>query len=140
MRKIQNINKLKILSASVLTLLMIGSFFSPIVGSIQTNNDNEKINNFVKFQDKKVSNLLSSPSWPTTWYLLDTDPGEDGTEDDFRDVHYVYFNTDSDYIYLREECYGPAGWTYGDARYKIWFDLCGGCLVCLRRQVIKQIF
>jgi len=99
---------------------MIGTFFSPIVGS---NKINEKTNDFLNSKDGKDIDALSAPSWPTTWILVDTDPGEDGTSDDYRDVHYVYFNTDPDYIYLRQECYGPAGWTYGNARYKFWFDL-----------------
>ena len=43
MRKIKSIYKLKILLGAVVTLLMIGSFFSPIVGSIQTNTNNKEI-------------------------------------------------------------------------------------------------
>ena len=120
MREIQNNKEFKIVLTIVATMLMIGTFFSSIISSIQTN---EETNNLFNSQDKKDSDTLSTPSWPTTWIFVDTDPTENGASDDYRDVHNVYFNTDSDYIYLRQECYGPAGWTYGDARYKFWFDL-----------------
>ncbi len=126
-----NTYKLRILLSTAITLLLIGSFFSPIVSSIQIGSNNKIINttddktitNILTPQKEKISNSLDLPSWPTNWILVDTDPTENGAADDYRDVQNVYFDTDPDYIYLRQECYGPAGWSYGDARYKFWFDL-----------------
>jgi len=47
-----------------------------------------------------------SPSWPTSWTLVDEDPNEGGTNDDHKDGHYIYYSQDSNYIYLRLECWG----------------------------------
>ena len=61
------------------------------------------------------------PTWPGSWNLIDTDPTEDGISDDYRDVQMAYYNEDSDFLYLRLECYGnPVIAAEPDARYK-WF-------------------
>ncbi|MCJ7570663.1 MAG: hypothetical protein MUO82_02135, partial [Candidatus Thermoplasmatota archaeon] len=123
MKKVKNIYNFKILLATVATILMIGTSFSPIISSIQTNTNTKETNNFLNLPEKKQSNLLNAPTWPSNWILIDSDPGEDGTGDDYRDVQYVYYQTDSNYIYLRQECYGIPGWGGKDARYKFWLDL-----------------
>jgi len=67
------------------------------------------------------------PSWPTSWIQVDWDVNEDGWQDDWRDVEYAYYQYDSDYLYLRLECYSSPGsnWPSGNARYKWFIDLNG---------------
>jgi len=71
------------------------------------------------------------PSWPTPWIQIDTDPNENGPTDDWRDVQYAYFQFDSNYLYLKLECYDLPGSKWGTgpgekkARYKWFIDLNG---------------
>jgi hypothetical protein len=71
----------------------------------------------------------AQPSWPTTWIPLDTDgsgPPDCSGVDDFGDVVATYYNTDSEYLYLRMCTDATAGWPstdpQGEARYKWWID------------------
>ncbi|UCF12799.1 MAG: DUF11 domain-containing protein, partial [Thermoplasmatales archaeon] len=66
---------------------------------------------------------MSAHSWPTTWILFDTDPNEDGTSDDYKDVQYAYYNVDNEYIYFKLELFGYANFSVQpDSRYKIFID------------------
>jgi len=70
----------------------------------------------------------SLPSWPTPWIQIDTDPNENGPQDDWRDVHYAYFQFDTNYLYLKLECYDVPGKDWGgkkEGRYKWFIDLNG---------------
>jgi PKD repeat protein len=66
-------------------------------------------------------------AWPTAWEELDTDDNENC--DTHRNVLALYYDVDSDYIYLRMETATAPGWPStkpaGDARYKFWFDTGG---------------
>lgn len=71
--------------------------------------------------------LVEAQTWPAPgdWILLSTtDKGEDGTEDDFRDVQNVYYYVDSSHLYLRMCCRDIPAFTKTsppqEARYK-WF-------------------
>ena len=59
---------------------------------------------------------------PTSWTWIDSDPNENGWQDDFRDVENAYYNYDEYYLYLRMECYANATFKSGnqEARFK-WF-------------------
>ncbi len=73
--------------------------------------------------EKDTQGVFASPTWPTSWTLFDTDPTEDGTSDDYKDVHYAYYAVDTDYLYFRLECYGYPNFALEpDARYKIFID------------------
>jgi uncharacterized repeat protein (TIGR01451 family) len=67
----------------------------------------------------------STPTWPSSWIQVDWDKNEDGSQDDWRDVEYAYYNFDSNYLYLRLECYAAPGsnWPGEGARYKWFIDL-----------------
>jgi PKD repeat protein len=79
--------------------------------------------------------VAAQPSaWPTAWEGLDTD--DDGSCEAFRNVldtngdgYALYYDVDSDYIYLRMETASSPGWpgtdVKGEARYKWWFDTQG---------------
>jgi subtilase family serine protease len=73
----------------------------------------------------------STPTWPSPWIQIDWDKNENGPQDDWRDVEYAYYNFDSDYLYLRLECYANPGsqWPSGGARYKWFIDLDGNLYV-----------
>ncbi len=67
---------------------------------------------------------ILAPTWPTSWILYDEDPTENGPNDDYRDVHYAYYNISEEYLYHRMECYGYPDFTlHPDARYKVFIDL-----------------
>jgi len=73
--------------------------------------------------------VAAQPSvWPTNWTQLATDPNENGC-DTFRNVVALYYDVDSDYIYLRMETVSSPGWpgtdSKGEARYKWWFNTAG---------------
>ena len=59
-------------------------------------------------------------AWPTNWTLLATDPNENC--DTHRNVVALYYDVDSDYIYLRMKTVSSPGWpstgSQGVARYK----------------------
>ena len=72
---------------------------------------------------------MAPPVWPITWTpadLIDTDPNEDGTADDDRDVWYAYYKTDADYLYFRLELRAAPSFPGTVARYK-WFIDTSGC-------------
>jgi uncharacterized repeat protein (TIGR01451 family) len=65
-------------------------------------------------------------SWPTSWTLVDTDPTNNGSGDDYKDVVAASYNYTAGYLYLRL-CMAGAGIpdpTNGE--YKWFFDLDGG--------------
>ncbi len=65
-----------------------------------------------------------APSWPASWIQIDTDPNENGTNDDYRDVAKSYFQVDGDYLYLRLELRADPSFPQ-DARYKWFIDING---------------
>jgi VCBS repeat-containing protein len=66
----------------------------------------------------------SSPSWPTTWDLFDTDPNEGGSENNHRDVHFANDSENGEYLFFRLDCYGTPNFTVNpDSRYKWFIDL-----------------
>jgi len=66
----------------------------------------------------------NQPQWPTSWILIDTDPTENGPSDDYRDVQYVYYNFDNNYLYFRLQCYGSPSFTQEpECRYKWFIDI-----------------
>ena len=72
--------------------------------------------------------VAAQPSaWPTNWTQLATDPNEQC--DTFRNVVALYYDVDSQYIYLRMETVTAPGWnstTSSDkGRYKWWFNTNG---------------
>lgn len=72
--------------------------------------------------------VLSGPSsWPSSWTLIDTDPDENGWQDNYRDVEYAYYNFDNEYLYLRLYCYGTPLFDSngGESRFKWFIDLDG---------------
>ena len=80
------------------------------------------------FLDKNQgANNLDNPSWPTSWILIDEDPNEGGSHNDYRDVKYAYYRFDNDYLYLRLECYGTPSFGAqsggNESRYKWFIDL-----------------
>ena len=65
-------------------------------------------------------------SWPTSWVQIDWDKNENGPIDDWRDVKYAYYQCDSEYLYLKFECYDTPGKNWPEkARYKWFIDLEG---------------
>jgi len=67
-------------------------------------------------------------SWPASWIQFDWDKNENGPIDDWRDVEYAYYQYDSEYLYLKLECYDTPGkeWPNGkEGRYKWFIDLEG---------------
>ena len=64
---------------------------------------------------------LCHPNWPSNWIKIDTDPNEDGSKDDYRDVQFCYYNFDDNYLYLRQQCYGYPH--LDTSRYKWFIDL-----------------
>ena len=61
-------------------------------------------------------------AWPSQseWVKADEDPNEPGCED-FKDGHYIYYHRNTNYLYLRLECYGYPNITQiDDLRFK-WF-------------------
>ncbi len=76
------------------------------------------------------------PSWPTNWIPCDSnqeDPNENGIDDDYKDVHFTYYNKDEEYIYLRLECYAQPNFTIDpDVRYKWFIDTNDSCNLLLK--------
>jgi len=68
----------------------------------------------------KIKSVTDPPSWPSSWTLIDTDLRENGPNDDHRDVHHAYYNIDSNYLYLRLECFGIPTFLNENSRFK-WF-------------------
>ncbi|MBS3777786.1 MAG: tandem-95 repeat protein [Candidatus Thermoplasmatota archaeon] len=67
---------------------------------------------------------MSAPAWPDTWIQFDVDPNENGWNDNYRDVHYAYYNLIDGYIFFRLECWGyPVLNLVDTARYKWFIDL-----------------
>ena len=61
------------------------------------------------------------PEWPTSWILADIDPNEAGSTKDYRDIHMAFYNYDTEYLYLRLECFGAPNFAFdSESRYK-WF-------------------
>ncbi|MEA2074245.1 MAG: hypothetical protein U9O85_00675 [Euryarchaeota archaeon] len=68
---------------------------------------------------------VAAHTWPTSWTWIDSDPNENGWQDDFRDVKNAYYNYDDEYLYLRMCCYANATLTSPnqEARFKWFIDL-----------------
>lgn len=69
----------------------------------------------------------ASPTWPSSWIVIDWDKNENNAEDDWRDVKYAYYQYDVDYLYLKLQCYDLPGkkWPSRDGRYKWFIDIDG---------------
>ena len=67
----------------------------------------------------------AAQTWPTSWTWIDSDPNENGWQDDFRDVENAYYNYDEEYLYLRVCCYANASLISDsqEARFKWFIDL-----------------
>ena len=67
----------------------------------------------------------AAQTWPTSWTWIDSDPNENGWQDDFRDVKNAYYNYDEEYLYLRMCCYANATLTSPnqEGRFKWFIDL-----------------
>lgn len=76
----------------------------------------------------KMPNVYAQHTWPSSWIEIDWDRNENGPHDDWRDVEYAGYQYDSDYLYLRLQCYDLPGkeWSGNKkARYKWFVDLDG---------------
>jgi len=82
---------------------------------------------FLNIASITIPYASAQPTWPQPWIEIDWDKNEDGPADDWRDVEYAYYEYDSDYLYLKLECYSMPGseWPSRDARYKWFIDLDG---------------
>ncbi|MCP8305063.1 MAG: DUF11 domain-containing protein [archaeon] len=70
------------------------------------------------------------PTWPSSWIPIDSDPNENGSADDWRDVEYAYYQYDADYLYLKLKCYDTPGSEWpDDGRYKWFIDLDGNMYI-----------
>ncbi|MFC1927208.1 PKD domain-containing protein [Chloroflexota bacterium] len=93
------------------------------------------VKNIEPDSDISLAGAVASPSaWPPTWTGLDTD--ENGNCNTHRNVfdtdedgYALYYEVDSDYIYLRMETVTAPGWpgtgSQDVARYKWWFNTSG---------------
>jgi len=95
-----------------------------------TQTENDELDSIIS-----LAGLVAPPSgWPAEWIPLDTDDNENcdthrNIADMDDDGYALYYNVDSEYIYLRMEAVTAPGWPStkpsGDARYKWWFNTGG---------------
>jgi hypothetical protein len=99
--------KIKLLSICIMIMLCLSSFI-------------------ILFNSNVIADDIQ-PSWPSTWIQADSnqeDPNENGIDNDYRDVQFTYFNKDTDYLYLRLECYSQPNFTIDpDVRFKWFIDI-----------------
>lgn len=76
----------------------------------------------LSFAGLTLLDVSAQPVWPQSWIEIDWDKNENGLVDDWRDVRYAYYQYDSNYLYLKLQCYSTPGmgWPSQDGRYK-WF-------------------
>lgn len=75
-----------------------------------------------------ASNAIAQPSgWPGAWIFSMSDPDENGTSNDQRDVQAIYYAVEGGYLFLRMQNQSNAGWgEHEHGRYKWFLDTIGG--------------
>lgn len=74
-----------------------------------------------------ITPLMAAPaSFPTDWIYWMSDPDEDGTNNDYRDVQAIYYQIDDEYLYLRLQNRCECGWgENAHGRWKWFIDTVG---------------
>jgi hypothetical protein len=82
---------------------------------------------FLMFLFPPVLVLAQPADFPTDWSYWMSDPDENGTSNDYRDVQAIYYQVDTEYLYLRLQNRCDCGWGPNDhGRYKWFIDTIDG--------------